>query len=113
LVSDVFTVPDCVNTATLNLGSKTLLQALSFQGGSTLNGGAQILLRAATAAVLNACKGIGYPLTEAEIIALVNAKLALCDRAEIIALAATLDGYNNLGCRDANGDSLPCKPKLN
>jgi hypothetical protein len=111
LVSSVFTVPDCVNTATLNLGSKSLLQALAFQGGSTLNGGAQILLRAATAAVLNACKGIGYPLQEADIISQVNTALGSCLRADMITLATTLDGYNNLGCRDASGASLPCKPK--
>jgi hypothetical protein len=112
LVSSVFTVPDCVNTTTLNLGNKTLLQALSFQGGSTLNGGAQILLRAGTAALLNACKGIGYPLTTDQVIAQVNAALASCDRATMIALAGILDANNNLGCRDASGASLPCKPKL-
>jgi hypothetical protein len=108
LVSSVFTIPACVNTASLNFGSKTLLQALAFQGGSGVSGGTQILLRAATSAVLNACKGIGYPLTELQIVEQVNAALASCDRATIIALAGTLDGYNNLGCQDLNGNGLKC-----
>jgi hypothetical protein len=106
----VFTVPGCIGTP--DLGAKTLLQALALQGGSTVNGGAQILLRAATAALLNACKGIGYPLTTAQVIAQVNTALGSCNRADMITLAGTLDGYNNLGCRDVNGNSLPCKPKL-
>jgi len=94
------------------LGNATLHQALSFQGGSGITGAAQILLRAATAAVLNACKTeagqLSYPLTRQQIIDQVNAALATGNRATILALAATLDGYNNLGCRSQDGTELKC-----
>jgi hypothetical protein len=96
-------VPSCVG----NLGSATLLEALSFKGGSGVNGAAQILLRAAVAGVLNSAK-IQYPLTTAQVISMVNTALASCDRDTILTLASTLDGLNNLGCRDRNGNGLPC-----
>jgi hypothetical protein len=105
LVSSVFTVPACIGTP--DLGSATLLQALSFKGGSTVNGGAQTLIRAAVAGLLNSVK-VGYPLTTAQVISQVNAALASCDRATILALASTIDGFNNLGCKDKNGNDLPC-----
>ena len=92
------------------LASKTLHAGLSLKGGSGLQGAAQILLRAASAALLNAAKDIGYPLSTGEIVAAVNAALD-GSRADMIALAGTLDGYNNLGCRDTDGSELPCKVK--
>jgi hypothetical protein len=96
-ISSVFNT--AVNAAYASLGSKTLLQGLSLQGGSTLSGGAEILFRAAIAALLNASNpNVAYPLTTAQIIADVNAALATGNRAALIALATTLDGYNNLGC---------------
>src|SRR5262249_55227024 len=95
-VSSVFTVPSCVG----NLGSASLLQALSFQGGSSVNGAAQILLRAAVAGLLNSVK-VKYPLTTAQVISQVNTALASCDRGTILTLASTIDGLNNLGCRDS------------
>jgi hypothetical protein len=111
-LSSVFNVsPGCVagnGNKQVNLSSASLKDALSFQGGSSLNGAAQILMRAAAAAYLNASKDIGYPLSTADIISQVNAALASCDRTTILTLASTLDGYNNLGCRDANGDGLRC-----
>jgi hypothetical protein len=85
-----------------------LLQALSFQGGNTLCGGAEILLRAAAAAYLNSLR-VAYPLTSGQVIADVNAALASCDRPTIVAEAGVLDKNNNLGCKDASGNSLPCK----
>jgi hypothetical protein len=91
-VSSVFT-----NTG--SLGSATLLQALSFRGGSTLDEAKQILLRAAVAALLNASHpDVSYELTEAQVISQVNAALASTDRSMILALASRLDGYNNAGC---------------
>ncbi len=96
LVSSVFTVPSGYASF---LGSSTLAQALAFQGGNTLDGAAQILLRAAVSAVLNAAHpGIGYPLTVGEIVTQVNAALASKDRGTILTLATTLDNDNNLGC---------------
>jgi hypothetical protein len=87
-------VPDA-----LGLDNNTLLQALSFGGGSDLTGAAKILLRAAVAALLNAAHpNIDYPRTAAQIIADVNAALASGNRNTILALASQLDKDNNLGC---------------
>jgi len=79
----------------------TFLVALQGGGGSTICGAQQILLRAAAAAYLNACFG-GYPITSpALVVQEVNAALVGCDRATILAEASKLDGFNNLGCKDA------------
>lgn len=92
-VENVFDVPD-----KFNLDSKTLLQALSFTGGPYDVGAARILLRAATAAVLNAAHpDVDYPLTAAEIISQVNTAL-MGKRAQMLSLKDTLDMYNNFGC---------------
>ena len=81
------------------LGNRTLLQALSFEGGSSLYGAKRTLLRAGVAAVLNAAHpDIDYPLTTGEVINSVNSALAGNDRATILSLADQLDNYNNLGC---------------
>ncbi len=93
---------------------KTLLQALSFHGGPGVAGAELILLRAAVAAILNGAQfpdlddgigdGIPFP-TPGWIIGTatgpfdnVNAALASGDRARMLALATTLDGWNNTGC---------------
>jgi hypothetical protein len=75
----------------------TLLEALSFQGGPTVQDAKNILLRQAAAAYLNSFD-IDYPLTTQEVLDLVNDALASDDRATILAVAATLDANNNLGC---------------
>jgi hypothetical protein len=88
------------------LGNATMLEALSFGGGTGVLGGARILLRAAAAAVLNASHpGVAYAIpNHNDVIAAVNLALtkgALTDaqwRAQMIALADLLDGYNNGGC---------------
>ena len=93
-LESVFDVPD-----SLALDDRTLLEALNFRGGSTIQGAAEILLRASVAAVLNAAHpDVNYPFTVAEVIADVNAALATLDRATILALAAELDAANNAGC---------------
>ena len=90
----VFDVPDA-----LGLDNVTLLEALSFPGGPGQLGGAQILLRSAVAALLNAAvPNLNYPLSQSDVISQVNAALASGDRATMIALADLLDSYNNLGC---------------
>jgi hypothetical protein len=85
--------------------TSTLLAALGFRGGSTVQGAKDILMRAAVAALLNAAHpSIHYPLTVDQVKTMVNDALASGNRATILALAATLDGYNNLGCTiDAHG----------
>jgi hypothetical protein len=79
--------------------NSTLLQGLSFQGGSTLEGAVQILLRAGIAAVLNsAYPGVRYPLPTNDVKSQVNSALASNSRSTMLNLATTLDADNNLGC---------------
>jgi hypothetical protein len=93
-LESVFDVPDA-----FGLDNVTLLAALDFEGGPTTADAAEVLLRQAVAALLNAASpDVDYPLTEAEIIAAVNAALASGDRDTILALAEELDTFNNLFC---------------
>jgi hypothetical protein len=86
------------SSADFDLDDVTLGAALAFKGGNTLAQKAQILLRQAVAALLNAAHpNINYPLSVAEVIAEVNAALDSGDPDTILDLASTLDGYNNLG----------------
>lgn len=81
------------------LGTATLLDSLSFGGGADLEGAAGILLRASTAALLNAAHpGVNYPRTALSVIADVNSALATQNRDAMLTLAAALDADNNLGC---------------
>jgi hypothetical protein len=81
------------------VGSSRLLDALGFAGGPDLNGAAEILLRAATAALLNASHpNVSYPRPPATVITDVNGALASQNRDAMLALAAALDADNNLGC---------------
>ncbi len=82
---------------------KTFIEALSLRGGRGLGGATEILLRAATAAYLNAAhEGVAYPYRRfgqpGELKAQVNAALASGSRQQMLDLAATLDAANNLGC---------------
>ncbi|HEV2843212.1 MAG TPA: hypothetical protein VG477_00060 [Thermoanaerobaculia bacterium] len=81
------------------LGPASLLNALSFNGGSSLDGAAGNLLRAAVASLLDASHpNVNYPRTPASVIADVNAALGSRDRDAILGLASRLDADNNLGC---------------
>ena len=94
----VVTFPD--GTSVL-MGSATQVQALHFQGGDSVPEKAEILLRAAVAAVLNAdSPGVNFSWTSAQVIDAVNAALASQDATTIINLASQLDGDNNApgGC---------------
>jgi hypothetical protein len=87
--------------ATVLMGNATQVQGLQFQGGSTVPGKAEILLRAGVAAVLNAdSPGVSFPWTSAQVQAAVNAALASQDETTIINLANELDEDNNAvgGC---------------
>ena len=75
-----------------------MLAALSLQGGDTLAGAEEILLRAATAGLLNSKKLNHYPLTTSQVISSVNSAIASHNRATIISLATTIDNDNNEGC---------------
>ncbi|HEV2856454.1 MAG TPA: hypothetical protein VHC97_26945 [Thermoanaerobaculia bacterium] len=82
-----------------SLASQTLLQALQGGGGPGTLGAAKILLRAATAALLNAAHpGVDYPRISTQIISDVNAALASNNRDAMLALATALDNDNNGGC---------------
>ena len=81
------------------LANATLLQALSFTGGSGVVGAERILLRAAVAALLNAKDAdVDYALTVSQIRKQVSAALATDNRQTMLDLAASLDRLNNAGC---------------
>lgn len=101
LVSSVFNVPAVFpdGSSGSSLAGATLAGALAFQGGNTLNGASQILLRASVAALLNASNSnIAYPMTTSQIISAVNSALNSGDRTTITNLATLLDNANNGGC---------------
>jgi hypothetical protein len=102
-IQDVFTVPSNYLTGSIldldkNGTKDTLLDGLAYRGGSALSGGAQILLRAAIAALLNeAYYGADYPGadTTSALSALTNSKLATLNRAQLVLLAGYYDFWNN------------------
>jgi hypothetical protein len=80
-------------------GSSSLLDALGFAGGSGVNGAAEILLRAATAALLNAAHpDVSYPRDPSSVMASVNNALTTQSRDAMLMVAAALDADNNRGC---------------
>ncbi len=98
LVSTVFSVPATFPDGSKGstLGGSYLSAALAFQGGSTLNGAAQILLRASVAGLLNSTSsGVAYSMTTAQIISSVNAALNSGDRNTMLNLATQIDNANN------------------
>jgi hypothetical protein len=81
------------------LDNYSLIEALSFDGGSESTDAAQILLRSAVSALLNSSSpDVDYQLTSAQVIDQVNSALASNSRSTILALATQLDQYNNQGC---------------
>lgn len=99
LVSKLFSNAYLYKLDGKQMSKYTLVQALSFQGGSGTVGAAQILLRAAVAAELNAkYQSIGYPMSAGAIITAVQNALASGNRGTMILLASQLDDLNNLGC---------------
>ena len=96
LIGSVFTVPSSYTLNSTLLSNYSLLAGLNFQGGSTLSGKAEILLRAAIAGILNAAHAnVAYELTSAQIISSVNSALASANGTTIIDLATRLDLMNN------------------
>ena len=90
-----------------DLADDTMVEALSYGGGSDTIGAAQILLRAATASILNSAhEGLDYPLRRwgqnpdgvEGTIWRVRAVLDSLDRDAMLALAAELDAINNEEC---------------
>ncbi|MDP6415267.1 MAG: SdrD B-like domain-containing protein, partial [Gammaproteobacteria bacterium] len=96
LVGGVFAVP--APSVIDNLANDTLIEALTYKGGSKVQGAAMVLLRSAVAALLNAADpGINYVSSEAQVISNVDNALASLDRGTMLDLAAELDRNNNSG----------------
>jgi hypothetical protein len=71
---------------------------LAYRGGSTLGGGAQILFRAAIAALLNETYyGPDFPIATSptDLINQVNTVLATGSRSNYVSFASYLDYWNN------------------
>ena len=81
----------------LGMDNTTLLAALDGGGGPGVQGAATILLRAATASLLNSTANVSFSLTTQQVIDRTNAALASLDRDTILALAGNLDARNNAG----------------
>ena len=102
-IQSVFNVPtSLLKSGELDLdrlsGKDTLMNGLGYRGGSTLSGGAQILFRAAIAALLNeAYYGADFPIATStgDLIAQVNAVLATGSRSTYVSFASYLDYWNN------------------
>jgi hypothetical protein len=77
----------------------SLSDALRFQGGSDAAAKTRILLRAAVAALLNiAHSDIDYPLTVADLVAVVNDAIVNGTNEDKTTLAGQIDELNNAGC---------------
>lgn len=82
-----------------DIATASLIAALDFGGGTSVEGAAQILLRAGVAALLNAAHpGVEYPRTVAQVLSEVNLRLAAGERDPMLVLANSLDADNNQGC---------------
>ena len=85
-------------------GDHLLRKALRYRGGRGLAGAERILMRAASAAWLNAAhEGLGYPYRRFNpdylgIVESVNDAIDSDDRGTMLRLARKLDRANNLGC---------------
>ncbi len=102
LVSDIFCIPSSLMNGKLDLNkdgkANTLLDALGYKGGNDLKGKAQILLRAAVAALLNEASLGDYYLpydSVADLVNAVNSTLSTNDKAAYTELAGILDKWNN------------------
>lgn len=100
LVKDVFAA------AGTYFPNETLLQALRFQGGNEFDEKLEILLRAATAAVLNSSHpDVDYDYAVGEIVGKVNSAILSEDADEVTDLAKELDDFNNQGCDITSGNN--------
>jgi hypothetical protein len=80
----------------------SLLTALSFPGGAGVEGAERLLLKQAVASLLNEAEygpAFGPYASVAALKTAVNAALASGNRTTMLALASTLDHWNNGVCR--------------
>lgn len=102
-IQDLFVIPaGLIKDGKLDLDKNnikdTLMAGLAYKGGNNLTGAAQILFRAAIAALLNeAYYGADYPgaTSTSALITKVNEVLATNARAQYLALASYYDYWNN------------------
>jgi hypothetical protein len=102
-LQDVFTIPNALLSEGILdndsiPGRDTLLSTLTYQGGVTLKGASQILLRAASAALLNEIYfGNDYPGAPSTeyLVARVNVVLASQNKAQYLVLAGYFEKWNN------------------
>ena len=93
-VESVFNVPD-----QFGYDEMTLLAVLQDGGGTGNAGAGRILLRAATAAILNAAhRDVDYSTTLQYIITQTNTALNSGNKTTMLQLTKTLDKYNNQNC---------------
>ncbi|MDQ3783703.1 MAG: hypothetical protein M3360_02305 [Actinomycetota bacterium] len=81
-----------------SLSDATLIEALSFDGGSGLVGAERILLRASVASLLNASSDIDFGYGATRVVNSTNRALLSDSRPRILRLAAEFDRLNNRGC---------------
>jgi hypothetical protein len=75
------------------------MNALRYHGGSGAEGAAKLLLRDAIVAVLNASHpDVNFPLSESEIVNMVNGALASMDRMTMMNTRQMIDQHNTQGC---------------
>jgi hypothetical protein len=92
-------VKDVWSEAEACVGDLTLLEALDGGGGPSFCDKVEILLRAATASLLNASSTeVDFTLSVSEIVDGGNEAIASGDKYTVLALASDLDYLNNSGC---------------
>ena len=102
-IQDVFNVPSSLLSGGIldldgNKVKDTLMAGLNYKGGSGITGAAQIMFRAAVAALLNeAYYGADFPAESSvsALISRVNTVLATLNRASYLTLASEYDKWNN------------------
>lgn len=95
LLGSVFIIPGELG----ELAGDTLLEALSYVGGSDVLGGAQLLLKQAVAALLNAGHpDVAYMYDETTLTTMVDGTLLSMKPHAMIEFADALEILNNLGC---------------
>jgi hypothetical protein len=93
-LGSVFTFPNAADP----LASATLLEALSFEGGPTLEEKQALFLHHAVAGLLNASAGLDYELSVNGVIKTANRALARHRAGKYERLKDAFDAANNLGC---------------
>ncbi len=95
LVGRSFALPPELNM----LARDSFLKALKYAGGSGIAGAARLLVRDAVVALLNASHpDVNFPLTEPQVVSMVNDGLASMDRRVMMDVRQTLDRHNMEGC---------------